>query len=1277
MAWAIAFCMFMPMYAFAIPERMSENWIDLAVEVMPRDGVYEIYTAEELAWVAKMTNETPQTGEYNWSYGKQFSIMQDIDLSGREWTPIGYLDADYPQSNDRTRSFRGSMLGNGHVISGMSQNVPADPVAGTGALVWGLFGTIASGQRDNNEPDTPFPINVKDLHVTNAVVHAVYLPKPDEPGASYLKEAGWAALFTGINWGVIEGCSAAGTVAAEGVRSVAGFAGINPGALVSCRVSADVTAAGKQQYGETGMLTAESNAWGYYSSIYNCYAEGTLQANVEFIDAVNENPGLAHSKTVGGMVAYNAAPLSHCVSNVTVSLAGATPTSVGAVAGKQDGDYLDAITNCFYDQVKAGSLKPLGGISETAQGLTEATADSVSSGHLNDWTDETAAETLALGAPLSGASAESMNLWCSAAGGYPQPSGDAVAAIGAERFAALSEAFQAAAEMEEWNGQPVERENPVEMTLLSDTSLDETIIPKHSLSPKYELTWHIRLKGGGKTVGRGADFGDALIHVTQGSSLFLEDIILDGAADTKIVDPLVYLGGTGNSYYPVDLIKSQDNYAELGKGTVLKNNHSQNPGGGAVVEAGTLVLDGGTISDNSARSGGGVQVGGGQKGGENDTVFYPAQFIMNSGLITGNRSETRYTYGGGVNVQSILRDPIATEQYSFVMNGGIIENNIADEGGAVALSSDNVQISGGTIQNNACPSIGTTGIFCAFGSSVHIGGAVTILDQIGVSWYEGKPHGKILVDSALELAGKPLALRVNSSNAVCPDGTVLAEAAAEYGGSLSLSDFVWQWDNSGYENTRRSLVADGGKILAGTLKTGVQKGSTDITCEYGTKLGELDFSGCEIYDETEEQRLTGTWEIQYKEGENAETIRPVNEDWPYGDSVYTTFAPDDKSYGKMDVTFYLHVNRKTPAYTAPTGLSAVFGQTLADVSLPAGFTWQDGNTAVVGNAGENHFKVTYTPEDTETYRPVSDIDVTITVAKASPAVEGLPKAGRLKKGSRLSGSVLSGGTVTGVDGKILKGTWAWKENHTMASTGTFTENVVFTPLDANYRAAEAEVTVTVYQETTSAGTGGNRGGSGFLPGGLMSSVGNTEDTDWKNPFADVTESDWFYDAVRYVYQNGLFGGVSQSLFDPNGRITRGMLVTVLYRTEGKPEPGAASKFEDVPEGAYYADAVAWAAENGIVKGYTETEFAPEEFISREQIAAVLHRYAVFAGNAAYAAGSLAEFADRDQISPWAMEDVVWAVREKLIQGNGGGLLNPQGTATRAETSAMLQRYLES
>lgn len=249
--------------------------------------------------------------------------------------------------------------------------------------------------------------------------------------------------------------------------------------------------------------------------------------------------------------------------------------------------------------------------------------------------------------------------------------------------------------------------------------------------------------------------------------------------------------------------------------------------------------------------------------------------------------------------------------------------------------------------------------------------------------------------------------------------------------------------------------------------------------------------------------------------------------------------------------------------------------------------------------------------------------------------------------------------MTGVDEKILKGTWFWKENHTMASTGTFTETVVFTPLDVNYRAAEAEVTVTVYQETTSAGTGGNRGGSGFLPGRLMSSGGNTEDTDWKNPFADVTESDWFYDAVRYVYQNGLFGGVSQSLFDPNGTHYPWYAGDCIVQNRRQAGTGAASKYEDVPEGAYYADAVAWAAENGIVKGYTETEFAPEEFISREQIAAVLHRYAVFAGNAAYAAGSLAEFADRDQISPWAMEDVVWTVREKLIQGNGGGLLNPR------------------
>ena len=180
--------------------------------------------------------------------------------------------------------------------------------------------------------------------------------------------------------------------------------------------------------------------------------------------------------------------------------------------------------------------------------------------------------------------------------------------------------------------------------------------------------------------------------------------------------------------------------------------------------------------------------------------------------------------------------------------------------------------------------------------------------------------------------------------------------------------------------------------------------------------------------------------------------------------------------------------------------------------------------------------------------------------------------------------------------------------------------------------------------------------------------------EWVNPFSDVSESDWFYDAVRYANMNGLFGGVSETVFAPDMSITRGMMVTVLYRAEGGPEAGVCA-FSDVPGDAYYADAVAWAEANGIVKGYSETEFGPDDNITREQIAAIMHRYAGFKGVDGDTAGDLGAFSDADKISGWAEEDMRWAVGTGLINGRGESI-DPLGLATRSETAAVLQRFIE-
>ena len=177
------------------------------------------------------------------------------------------------------------------------------------------------------------------------------------------------------------------------------------------------------------------------------------------------------------------------------------------------------------------------------------------------------------------------------------------------------------------------------------------------------------------------------------------------------------------------------------------------------------------------------------------------------------------------------------------------------------------------------------------------------------------------------------------------------------------------------------------------------------------------------------------------------------------------------------------------------------------------------------------------------------------------------------------------------------------------------------------------------------------------------------------PFPDVTEGDWFYDAVRYAYETGLMDGVGDSLFAPNSQTTRAQLVTILYRLAGEPEPGGDSGFADVETGTWYTDAVAWAAENGIVNGVSDTEFAPGDDITREQLAAILYRYAACQGYDVSQRADLSGFGDASSISDYAQEALSWAHAQGLVLGFEDGSLRPQGTASRAQIAAVLMRFL--
>lgn len=178
------------------------------------------------------------------------------------------------------------------------------------------------------------------------------------------------------------------------------------------------------------------------------------------------------------------------------------------------------------------------------------------------------------------------------------------------------------------------------------------------------------------------------------------------------------------------------------------------------------------------------------------------------------------------------------------------------------------------------------------------------------------------------------------------------------------------------------------------------------------------------------------------------------------------------------------------------------------------------------------------------------------------------------------------------------------------------------------------------------------------------------------PFADVTEKDWFYESVAYVYQNGLMNGTSETRFTPNGTTTRGMIVTILYRLAGSPETAAWSPFQDVDPNQYYAAPIAWAAWNGIVNGKSATSFGPNDPITREQMAAILYRYASSRDMEVTQRGNLNQFSDQGKISSYAREALAWANGAGLITGKGGGILDPKGPAVRAQVAAIFQRFCE-
>ena len=352
-----------------------------------------------------------------------------------------------------------------------------------------------------------------------------------------------------------------------------------------------------------------------------------------------------------------------------------------------------------------------------------------------------------------------------------------------------------------------------------------------------------------------------------------------------------------------------------------------------------------------------------------------------------------------------------------------------------------------------------------------------------------------------------------------------------------------------------------------------------------------------------------------------------------------------------------------PSYDIPQFLTGIEGEKLSSITFESGddgvFSWNEPETILT--AGTNNYKATYTPKNTN-FNTITDIDVPVKVKghfDVITSVNGGNGGGssstttyKITVTEPENATVTPNGTV-----KVEKGDS--KTFKIEAKNGYEIEDVL---VDGKSIGAVNEYTFKNVREKHT------------LEVKVKAIETNPEE---KETFKDVKKDDWFYKAVDYVYKKELMNGTGNDEFSPNISTTRGMIVIILYRLEGSPEVEN-STFTDVANTEYYAKAVAWGEANGIVKGYGEGIFGPNDIITREQLAAIMYRYSnykkydVSAGEDT----NILSYNDISELSEYAVSSMQWACGESLVSGIGNNLLAPRGNATRAQVAMILMRYCE-
>ena len=377
-----------------------------------------------------------------------------------------------------------------------------------------------------------------------------------------------------------------------------------------------------------------------------------------------------------------------------------------------------------------------------------------------------------------------------------------------------------------------------------------------------------------------------------------------------------------------------------------------------------------------------------------------------------------------------------------------------------------------------------------------------------------------------------------------------------------------------------------------------------------------------------------------------------------------------------------------PDYALPADLKTTYGKALSDITLPTGWKWSD--PSIVPTVTNNGYEAYYAIENDADYDWTNEngydaaakqikLTLTVTVEKAKQELSFEKSSiNKYTTDSAFTNELTKTAVFGAVSFSSSDESVATVDNNGLITIkGTGTTDITASAAETdNYNAASTTFTLNVTRRRSSSGGGGRRGGASITitPGGAKNDGNQPGTDDWENPFIDVHESDWFYDSVKYVYINKMMNGVTSDMFAPEGNITRAMFVTVLYRMEKEPQ-AQASPFSDIAGGSYYEKAVAWANANGIVKGVSDAEFAPDESITREQMAAMIYRYAAYKKMDLSAGEStnILSYADYSDISDYAVSAMRYAAGSGIINGMTADTLSPKGISTRAQAAAVFMR----